>query len=471
MITVQKDLTLPDTYPLKRLGRREKLLFFDIETTGLSGDRSQLYLIGCTFFRAGGWRLIQWFADTPGDEPAVLTAFFEFLKQFTAIVHFNGDGFDIPFLLKRCRAWGLAYDFSAVRSIDIYRRIRPYRLHLGLDNLKQKSIECFLGVFREDRYSGGELIEVYRDYLLTRDNRLYDMLMLHNREDLEGMPLILPVLNYPDLFEHEFMLQSQTLLRRPEMYGGAQTRPESFGGGQPQSEEPSGGAQTQPKSSGSAQSQSESSENAQTQPEPSGGGQPQPEPSGGAQTRPETPGGGQSQSEELSGDAQSQSKPSGGGQPQPESTEAAPTRPVLRLDVVSAYAVPVAVAWTVSSGSHPCRIRVSGNRLTAELELLEGTLKHFYPDYQNYYYLPFEDTAIHKSVGEYVERSARKKATPQTCYTRKYGVFLPQAGGITGAEFREEYRDKLSYVEYQESLFQNNDNLNRYLHGILSLSG
>ncbi len=369
MITVQKDLTLPDTYPLKRLGRREELLFFDIETTGLSGGRSQIYLIGCTFFRAGGWRLIQWFADTSGDEPAVLTAFFEFLKQFTAIVHFNGDGFDIPFLLKRCRAWGLAYDFSAVRSIDIYRRIRPYRLHLGLDNLKQKSIERFLGVFREDRYSGGELIEVYRDYLITRDNRLYDMLMLHNREDLEGMPLILPVLNYPDLFEHEFTLQNQTLMRRPETSGGA------------------------------------------------------------------------------------------------------PTRPVLRLEAVSAYAVPVAVSWTVSPGSRPCRIRVSGNRLTAELELLEGTLKHFYPDYQNYYYLPFEDTAIHKSVGEYVERSARKKATPQTCYTRKYGIFLPQAGGITGAEFREEYRDRHSYVEYQESLFQNNDNLNRYLHGILSLSG
>ena len=30
MITIQKTITLPDTYPLERLGRREDLLFFDI---------------------------------------------------------------------------------------------------------------------------------------------------------------------------------------------------------------------------------------------------------------------------------------------------------------------------------------------------------------------------------------------------------------------------------------------------------
>ena len=51
MITIEKPLSLPDTYPLDRLGPLEKLLFFDIETTGLSGDYSSLYLIGCTVCR------------------------------------------------------------------------------------------------------------------------------------------------------------------------------------------------------------------------------------------------------------------------------------------------------------------------------------------------------------------------------------------------------------------------------------
>ena len=34
-----------------------------------------------------------------------------------------------------------------------------------------------------------------------------------------------------------------------------------------------------------------------------------------------------------------------------------------------------------------------------------------------YYYLPEEDSAVHKSVGIYVDKSRRKAATPQTCYT------------------------------------------------------
>ncbi len=365
MITVHKTVSLPDTYPLRRLGPLEKLLFFDIETTGFSGDYSRLYLIGCTFFRDGNWQLIQWFADRPDAEEALLTAFFGFLKEFTVIVHFNGDGFDIPYLMKRCRAYGLEYDFSAVKSIDIYRRIKPYRRLLELDSLKQKSIERFLGVFREDPYSGGQLIEVYQDYLLSREDRLYDMLMLHNREDLEGMPLILPVLNYPDLLEHDFSLKSQTVRQNPD--------------------------------------------------------------------------------------------PS--GEPQP----------ILVLCAESDYAaVPRSVSANIRLGAHNCRAEIAQNRLTLEIGLYKGTLRHYYADYQNYYYLPFEDTAIHKSVGEFVEKSARKKATAQTCYTKKTGLFLPQEGDIWPETFKNGCRDKLSYAEYSEELFLDRKKLNLYLRNILN---
>lgn len=366
MITVQKSISLPDTYPLGRLGRLEELLFFDIETTGFSGEHSHLYLIGCTYFRDGSWQLIQWFADNPGAEKTILTAFFEFLKQFTAVVHFNGDGFDIPYLLKRCRAHGLDYDFSTVQSVDIYRRIKPYRSLLGLESLKQKSIERFLGIFREDQYNGGQLIEVYHAYLHSHDDRLYDMLMLHNREDLEGMPLILPILNYPDLLEHDFTLLDQSIRAVPDLFGD--------------------------------------------------------------------------------------------------------TQPALILRASSAYDVPVGISRNVSIGACTCHLTISGSTLSLEMELCSGTLKHFYPDYRNYYYLPFEDTAIHKSVGEYVERSAREKATPQTCYTKKTGLFLPGLAGIQRPEFKIEYKDKVSYLKYEETLFADPEDLNRYLHGILKLS-
>lgn len=212
MITITKKLDLPDTYPLDRIGPLSDLLFFDIETTGFSGDTSNLYLIGCTYFQEGSWNLIQWFADTAAAEPELLDSFFSFLENYKILIHFNGDGFDIPYLLKRCRHLKKDYDFSNVASIDIYKKIRPYRKLLGLESMKQKAIEAFLGISRTDQYSGGQLIDVYRAYLKNHSEELYDLLILHNEDDLKGMPSILPILNYPDFFEGEMTLKSQQIL-------------------------------------------------------------------------------------------------------------------------------------------------------------------------------------------------------------------------------------------------------------------
>lgn len=93
------------------------------------------------------------------------------------------------------------------------------------------------------------------------------------------------------------------------------------------------------------------------------------------------------------------------------------------------------------------------NKAVCTIRLCRGCLKYFYPDYKDYYYLPFEDTAVHKSVGEYVDRSARKKATARTCYTKKEGVFLPQFGPFKEPSFREDYKSPLTYVLYDDSLF------------------
>ena len=131
MITIKKQLSLPDTYPFERIGKREEILFFDIETTGFSADYSHLYLIGCIFYHQDCWHLLQWFAETAESEEELLHAFFSFIKKFQILIHFNGDRFDIPFLIKRCSHLGLSYDFSDIISIDIYRRIKPYKTLIG----------------------------------------------------------------------------------------------------------------------------------------------------------------------------------------------------------------------------------------------------------------------------------------------------------------------------------------------------
>ena len=93
MITIEKDFLFEETYPLSRLGKKEELLFFDIETTGFSGEYHQVYLIGCVYFSNDRARFIQWFADSKASEPEIIDSFFSFLKGYQMLIHFNGDTF------------------------------------------------------------------------------------------------------------------------------------------------------------------------------------------------------------------------------------------------------------------------------------------------------------------------------------------------------------------------------------------
>lgn len=72
-------------------------------------------------------------------------------------------------------------------------------------------------------------------------------------------------------------------------------------------------------------------------------------------------------------------------------------------------------------------VYLSGNqkKVSLAIRLYEGELKYFYPNYKDYYYLPAEDTAIHKSVAAYVDKAHREQARASTCYTKKSGLFLP----------------------------------------------
>ena len=79
-----------------------------------------------------------------------------------------------------------------------------------------------------------------------------------------------------------------------------------------------------------------------------------------------------------------------------------------------------------TSTSHiSARIVCEDTDLTLTLPIICDILYHFFPDYKNYFYLPDEDMAIHKSVGTYVDKAHREPATAKNCYTKKAGHFLP----------------------------------------------
>ena len=284
----------------------------------------------------------------------MIKQFFAFTAHFKTLVHFNGDTFDIPFIEKRCHALGLSHTFEHLTSIDIYKLIKPYKKHLGLENLKQKTIEHFLGISREDKYSGGELIEVYQEYLQTKDSCLLKLLLLHNEDDLKGMPHLLPILHYPDFFVGSFRLLDIK------------------------------------KAAG------------------------------------ETP------------------------------------RLMLTLECDAETRLPVPISGSVPSYT----LKAAENHMMLSIRLYEGTLKYYYSNYKDYYYLIYEDTAIHKSVGEYVDPNARIKATKETCYTKKSGVFLPQAEPFWTPDFKNTSKDKTCFFEFCPECFNDSETLDLYIHRI-----
>ena len=67
-------------------------------------------------------------------------------------------------------------------------------------NCKQKTLEALLGIERDDKYSGGDLIGVYHNYVNQQSDEGANLLLLHNSDDMKGMLQIIPLLAYHDLF-------------------------------------------------------------------------------------------------------------------------------------------------------------------------------------------------------------------------------------------------------------------------------
>lgn len=85
-----------------------------------------------------------------------------------------------------------------MQILDIFKELSPIKPLLCLENYKQKSIEAFLGIDREDKYSGGELINVYYEYLAQKDAEKLSLLLTHNYEDVLGMTKLLSILSYKE---------------------------------------------------------------------------------------------------------------------------------------------------------------------------------------------------------------------------------------------------------------------------------
>lgn len=349
MIVISRTFSIPQFYDSHAIAPLKDLVFLDIETTGLTPATSSIYLIGAVYHQQMEWHIRQWFSDSLTSEQEILEDFFSFIRNYQVIVSFNGETFDLPFLRKCAAAYGIETDIlDNIRSFDLYRHLRPIKSMLQLENLKLSTLEDYLGIERQDHATGLEMISVYKDYLETKDERLYQVLLLHNEDDLKAMPQIMPLLSYIDIFRSEWTLAGYSL---------------------------------------SAASAS------------------------------------------------------------------------LTVVVDCSVKVPVAVICELPL----CRLSIRANQIIVEIRAFIGELKYFFANYKDYYYLPGEERAVHKKVGQYVDAQHRVQATASTCYTRKTSTFLPLSHEDMFDIYKEDYSSKQLFTEY----IDDPDFVLAYTHNVL----
>lgn len=377
MITIEKCITgsdfTYDPYPL------EKIIFFDIETTGFVADKSFLYLIGCCYYQENSWRLIQWFATSPAEEKDVLTSFIQFVKNYEVCIHFNGTTFDIPYITRKCKTFELDFCFQNLLSIDLYKIATSLKSLLHLDRCNQKSIEQALLLNRKDTCSGGDLIQVYANYVglakleqLQKGNRnlkeaykkeasapsaetseqLLHLLLQHNEDDLIGLQYITKLFSYQKLFDGSYAVDSLQ----------------------------------------------------------------------------------------------------------------------LSPDNCICFTLELPACLPISFRVLEYGIEITGNesRCILKVPLMEGTLKYYMEDYKDYFYLPLEDTVVHKSIAASMDKNYRTRATRDNCYIKKTSLFLPQFESLFLPAFFADRKDKISFLECTDERLQDEAFLSLYTKHILN---
>lgn len=352
-----ENFTIP--YPLERIAPLEKLLFIDIETTGFTAKSSSLYLIGAAFYQSGCWHIRQWFAEQYSDERQLLTNFFSFSAKYTHLIHFNGNNFDLPYLLQKCEVFKLSYNFDNFEGIDLYKRISPYKFFLHTANCKQKTLEELLGIEREDSYSGGDLIGLYHEYVNQPSDDILNLLLLHNSDDMKGMLQILPLLAFYDLINVPLTVRKVQKNDFVDYHGHNKT------------------------------------------------------------------------------------------------------------ELLMKLVLPTPLPLSISNLSNGCYFSGDSDDGILKVPIYEEEMRYFYSNYKDYFYLPEEDTAIHKSVASFVDKEHRMQATAATCYTRKFSIYLPQWDIFMEPFFKRNYKSKELFFELTDEMKKDRVFFSRYAQYLL----
>ena len=211
--------------PPGELDAGPRLLFFDLETTGLSGGAgTYAFLVGFGVFDEGGFRTRQYFMRGYGEERALLDAVAEEVSaggdgQPPVLVTYNGRSFDVPLIETRYQLNRLRSPFGGLPHVDMLfpaRRLWKRRVprvqdsagHPGFGAPRVRTYGAMapdespgscsltaierdiLGLHRQDDVPGWEIPSRYFGYARTGDAAGLAAVLEHNRLDLLSLAAV-----------------------------------------------------------------------------------------------------------------------------------------------------------------------------------------------------------------------------------------------------------------------------------------
>lgn len=177
MIEKIRKIQIKDPFILKNY---YKDTILDIETTGLSKEFDNIFLIGTIEI-------------LPETEIKILTAEnlseeYELIKNISLnnkVITYNGDSFDLKFINSKLEQFKEpTINFN---SFDLYKFVKQKKHLLNLERYRQVDIEKYLGIERDEFISGEEVAKNYREFLISKDYNLIDPIITHNLDDVHGL--------------------------------------------------------------------------------------------------------------------------------------------------------------------------------------------------------------------------------------------------------------------------------------------
>ena len=185
-----------------KAGRRARLLFLDLETTGLFGGAgTQAFLVGCAAIEGTSIRVRQFLLPGFEHERALLGEMQEWAKAHGALCTYNGRTFDVPLIETRFMFHRVPCPLDGVPHLDMLhparRMWRQRPLTTGTPDPDDSSCSLSVlekqiaGLHRVGDVPGYEIPSRFFKFVRTGDARPLEAVMEHNRLDLISLAAVL----------------------------------------------------------------------------------------------------------------------------------------------------------------------------------------------------------------------------------------------------------------------------------------